>query len=109
MDEINVEIPQEKKKKIKLPHVNGAKVKKIVRRVILTLIAAAFAISFLLPTILTFANSFMSEQEISTNYGLIFNDYTNSEWGEEKTKTYRSETVNLKLTRWWERSTRLCS
>ena len=97
MDEINVEIPQEKKKKIKLPHVNGAKVKKIVRRVILTLIAAAFAISFLLPTILTFTNSFMSEQEISTNYGLIFNDYTNSEWGEEKTKTYRSETVNLKL------------
>ncbi len=70
-----------------------------LRKVVLTLIAAVFAISFLLPTILTFANSFMSEQEISSNYGLIFNDYTNkaSYSDEERTTTYRSEKVNLKL------------
>ncbi len=56
-----------------------------------------FAVSFLLPTILTFANSFMSEQEISSNYGAIFNDYTSSDDGGKKTTTYRSKTVNLKL------------
>ncbi len=53
--------------------------------------------TFLLPTILTFANSFMSEQEISSNYGAIFNDYTSSDDGGKKTTTYRSKTVNLKL------------
>ncbi|MCR5215049.1 MAG: carbohydrate ABC transporter permease [Eubacterium sp.] len=69
------------------------------RKILLTVIAAFFAISFLLPTILTFANSFMSEQEISSNYGIIFNDYSNkaSYSDEERTTTYRSETVNLKL------------
>ncbi len=69
------------------------------RKVVLTIIAAIFAIAFLLPTILTFANSFMSEQEISSNYGIIFNDYSNkaSYSDEERTTTYRSEKVNLKL------------
>lgn len=67
-----------------------------IRKIILTIIAIVFAVSFLLPTILTFANSFMSEQEISSNYGVIFNDYTSSEEGQRVT-TYRSEKVNLKL------------
>lgn len=69
----------------------------IVKKIILTFIAAIFAISFLLPTILTFANSFMSEQEISSNYGVIFNDYSNKSDETERTVTYRTETVNLKL------------
>ena len=71
----------------------------IVRKVIFTIIAAIFAISFLLPTILTFANSFMAEQEISSNYGVIFNDYSGkaSYSDEERTTSYRSERVNLKL------------
>ncbi len=73
------------------------RIKKITKLVILFIITALFATSFLLPTVLTFANSFMAEQEISTNYGLIFNNYSSSEWGEEPTKTYRSEKVNLKL------------
>ena len=68
----------------------------IIKKVILTLVAIIFAVSFLLPTILTFTNSFMSEQEISSNYGVIFNDYSSSENG-EKTTTYHSEKVNLKL------------
>ncbi len=67
-----------------------------IRKIILTIIAIVFAVSFLLPTILTFANSFMSEQEISSNYGVIFNDYASSEEGQRVT-TYRSEKVNLKL------------
>ena len=39
----------------------------ITKKIVLTVIAAIFATSFLLPTILTFANSFMSEQEISSD------------------------------------------
>ena len=69
----------------------------IGKKILLTFIAAVFAISFLLPTILTFANSFMSEQEISSNYGVIFNDYSNKSDSNERTTTYRSKTVNLKL------------
>ena len=69
----------------------------IVKKIVLTFIAAIFAISFLLPTILTFANSFMSEQEISSNYGVIFNDYSSKADSTERTVTYRTETVNLKL------------
>ncbi len=66
------------------------------RKILLTFIAAIFAISFLLPTVLTLANSFMSEQEISSNYGIIFNDYSDSS-EEGGSRTYRSEVVNLKL------------
>ena len=85
---------------------SGRKIKKpkkmrkknsIGKKILLTFIAAVFAISFLLPTILTFANSFMSEQEISSNYGVIFNDYSNKSDSTERTTTYRSKTVNLKL------------
>ena len=68
-----------------------------IKRIVLFLIAAIFAISFLLPTVLTFANSFMSEQEISSNYGVIFNDYTSDPDGKDRTVTYRTKTVNLKL------------
>ncbi len=61
-------------------------------RGVLTLIAAAFAIIFLLPTILTFTNSLMSESEISANYGAVFENVTAKEG-----KTYISEKVNLKF------------
>ena len=39
---------------------------------IATLIAAGFAILFLMPIILTITNSFMSASEISANYGSVF-------------------------------------
>lgn len=60
-------------------------------RGILTLIAAIFAIAFLLPTVLTLTNSFMSQSEISANYGAVFQNMDNSK------KTYISEQVNLKF------------
>jgi len=60
-------------------------------RGILTLIAAIFAIAFLLPTVLTISNSFMSQSEISANYGAVFKNMDNSK------KTYISEQVNLKF------------
>ena len=62
-----------------------------VRTVIVTAIAAGFAILFLLPTVLTMANSFMSASEISANYGKVF--ATNDTGG----KAYIAEKVNLKL------------
>lgn len=49
------------------------------------------AVAFLLPTILTFANSFMTSNEISANYGAMFSNMT------ENKKTFISSNVNLKF------------
>ncbi len=67
------------------------KFKKVVRTVVLTTIATIFAILFLLPTVLTITNSFMSQSEISANYGKIF------ETTDSGGKVFVSETVNLKF------------
>ncbi|MEF9970884.1 MAG: carbohydrate ABC transporter permease [Oscillospiraceae bacterium] len=67
------------------------KKKRIFGRAALTLLAALFAIAFLLPTVLTISNSFMSQSEISANYGAVFKN------AEESKKTYVSEKVNLKF------------
>lgn len=58
---------------------------------IATIIAAAFAIMFLLPIVLTISNSFMTKSEIASNYGTVF--ATNDHGG----KVYVSEKVNLKF------------
>ena len=55
----------------------------------LVIIAGGMAVFFLLPTVLTLANSFMTSQEISANYGMIFSE------GDKK--SYISEAVNLKF------------
>ena len=57
----------------------------------LTLLAAFFAIAFLLPTVLTITNSFMSKSEISANYGAVFQNASSD------SKTFISEQVNLKF------------
>ena len=57
----------------------------------LTLLAAFFAIAFLLPTVLTITNSFMSQSEISANYGAVFQNASSD------SKTFISEQVNLKF------------
>ena len=67
------------------------KKKKYFSRTVIFIICAAFAVMFLLPTVLTISNSFMSQSEISANYGVIFS--TNEQGG----KTYISEKVNLKF------------
>lgn len=72
------------------------KVRITIKKIILTLVALIFAVSFLLPTILTIANSFMSSTEINTNYGVIFNQYKESSYGERNTD-YVAEKVNLKF------------
>lgn len=70
--------------------------KRFLKKALLTFVALIFAVSFLLPTILTMANSFMSAAEISTNYGVIFNQYREESYGERNTD-YIAETVNLKF------------
>ena len=52
------------------------------------LLCAVFAVLFLLPTVLTITNSFMSEAEIQSNYGMIFSTTSGG---------YVSKTVNLKF------------
>ena len=52
------------------------------------LLCLVFAAAFLLPTVLTIANSFMSEAEISSNYGMVFSTTTGG---------YVSKEVNLKF------------
>lgn len=72
------------------------KKKGIFKKILLTVVAFVFAVSFLLPTILTIANSFMASSEISSNYGVIFNQYQETEYGERNTD-YVAEKVNLKF------------
>ena len=62
-----------------------------LRIALLTLWCGVFAVVFLLPTVLTFANSFMTETEITANYGVVFQK---NEMGGKK---FISEQVNLKL------------
>lgn len=49
------------------------------------------AFLFILPTVLTFANSFMTSKEITANYGIMIDNLTGDE------KTYISEKLNLKF------------
>ena len=68
-----------------------AKRKEFVTKVCLLFLAVVTAILFLTPIVLTITNSFMSASEISSNYGVIFQNAASDG------KTYISETVNLKF------------
>ena len=61
-------------------------------RTVLTIIAACFALAFLMPTVLTITNSFMTQSEISANYGKVFANVSGSDG-----KTYIADSVNLKF------------
>lgn len=74
------------KKKLSL-----AKKQQKVLTVIMTFFALIAAAAFLMPTVLTIANSFMGSTEISANYGSVF---ATTETGG---KTFISEKVNLKF------------
>ena len=64
------------------------KKKKYFSRGVIFLLCLLFSVMFLLPTVLTITNSFMSEAEIKANYGMIF---STTQGG------YVSKTVNLKF------------
>ncbi len=67
------------------------KKKEHMLNIIITVFACIAAIMFLMPTILTIANSFMTSTEISANYGAMIENMT------EDKKTFISENVNLKF------------
>ena len=48
------------------------KKKRYFGRGVMFILCAVFAFMFLMPTVLTITNSFMSESEINSNYGMIF-------------------------------------
>ena len=48
------------------------KKKRMFSRGVMFVLCLVFAVLFLLPTVLTITNSFMSESEIKANYGMIF-------------------------------------
>lgn len=60
-------------------------------RAALTVLSAVFALAFLMPTVLTITNSFMTQSEISANYGEVFASVSGDG------SAYVSETVNLKF------------
>ena len=64
------------------------KKKRYFSRGVMFLLRLVFAVAFLLPTVLTITNSFMSEAELKSNYGVIF---SNLQGG------YVSKQVNLKF------------
>ncbi|MBQ9123410.1 MAG: carbohydrate ABC transporter permease [Lachnospiraceae bacterium] len=70
---------------------NRKKVLSKANIVLLTVMAAFFAILFLTPIVLTITNSFMTQAEISSNYGTVF--ATTDTGG----KVYIAEKVNLKF------------
>lgn len=55
------------------------------------ILVAAAAVVFLMPTVLTLTNSFMSTTEIAANYGSVFDGVSGDD------RTYVSEKVNLKF------------
>ena len=62
-----------------------------VKRWLLTGLLACVAVIFLIPTVFTMCNSFMTETEIHANYGVVFDK--DNDGG----KQYISEKVNLKF------------
>jgi multiple sugar transport system permease protein len=69
--------------------------RRLLVKIMLTAIALSMAILFLLPIVLTITNSFMTQDEITANYGVVFGSSTDSQNG--AVTTYISQTVNLKF------------
>ncbi len=61
------------------------------RTVLFVIIALLFAVLFVMPTLVTITNSFMTQSEINANYGKVF------ETTDSGGKVFISEQVNLKL------------
>ncbi len=64
--------------------------KRLIGRTAVFITSAIFAIAFLLPTVLTITNSFMTQSEIDANYGQVFQSANSG-------STFISEQVNLKF------------
>jgi len=76
------------------------KLRKNIARTLLFLFALAMAILFLAPTVLTIVNSFMAQEEITANYGVIFGTgetKTDAKGNTRPVTKYMAKRVNLKL------------
>lgn len=71
--------------------ISGRKRKEFIQILLITIVAVFFAAIFLTPIVLTITNSFMSQTEISANYGAVF---ARTEKG---SKVFISSIVNLKF------------
>ena len=65
--------------------------KRRIFNIIIILFTGIAAVMFLMPTVLTIANSFMTSNEITANYGAMLSNMTDDK------KTFISENVNLKF------------
>lgn len=70
--------------------VSKAKALQRIRLTLFFIWALLFAALFIMPTLLTFTNSFMSETELTSNYGAVLGNVAGG-------SSYMSESVNLKL------------
>ena len=59
-------------------------------RVAMTILTVVFAVLFVMPTLVTITNSFMTQSEITANYGQVFATATNG-------GSYIADEVNIKL------------
>lgn len=64
--------------------------KRYFSRGVLTLLAAVLAFLFVMPTLLTITNSFMTQSEITANYGQVFENANEG-------KSYIKDTITLKF------------
>jgi len=64
--------------------------RRLLLRIVLTLVAAVFALGFLMPTVLTFTNSLMSETELTAHYGAVFTSLS-------KPTAYMAEGASLRI------------
>ena len=71
--------------------ISGIRKRKRVFTAFVTIFIGFSAFLFIMPTVLTIANSFMTSGEISANYGAMFGNMVDDK------KTYISETLNLKF------------
>lgn len=71
--------------------------RQLVIKVLMTAFALSMAVLFLAPIVLTITNSFMTETEITANYGAVFGSGGGENEETAVVTTYISEAVNLKF------------
>ena len=67
--------------------------KRYFSRGALTVLAAVFAFMFLMPTVLTITNSFMTQSEITANYGQVFQNAANGTAGQLSAERINAEGI----------------
>ncbi len=77
--------------KLKMKRYINKKTRSLFRLRVISVLLAITAFVFLIPIVFTVCNSFMTQQEITANYGMVF------ESTDSGAKPYISEAVNLKF------------